>query len=687
MVRLTRRGTGAIPASAVLISIVALLTPVTAETFFPGAFLGDWQPLLWSLALVPTFLLAYHWGWKGAAIALAGGVGGILLTQGIAFWVGRPVYAALGVLVGSYLILSLGIGWLAERFHTERDQVEGLALTDLLTQLPNRRHARIFLENEFAAAGRGRKLSVVLFDLDHFKNYNDRFGHQAGDEALQAFGDIISSTTRRMNLSARFGGEEFLSVLAGTDLEGARVFAERVRGRLRAMKLSQGSITVSVGVANFHPSMKSPDELLAAADQALYRAKRDGRNRVRVFGRELLEEALAAAEGDDRRGGPASAMDHAYPRAAEELGRTRPPVTLLPHEITGFGQGRRVLLVEDEAAVRDLLVSYLTRESFQVEPVKDVEAAIGALDTEYDLIITDLKLPGRWGLELINAAKARWPTSQLLVLSRAGDSPVMREAMAAGADAFLERPFGMATLRAETQDALDRRERALARRNRRRALSAGPRGRMDQARRRILEGTRALVEAVEIRDPFILGHHDAVTRYAREILAVLDPEGVLVSRTSLALGTGHLDIGKLAVPEAILNKPEPLLPEELEVLKIHVETGAGILRDILDDDIALEVVSWHHERWDGDGYPNGLLGEAIPLPARIASVADSLEAMTSARAYRAPLPWDKAVQAVMEDSGSRFDPRVVEAFQEALPRLESLWNAGTEEPSRKDPKT
>ena len=124
----------------------------------------------------------------------------------MAVWLGRAVpNLLLGVVVG-YVAIALGIGWLAERLHRDRDEVEDMAFTDILTHLPNRRHATAFLQNEFAAAERGRLLSVVLFDLDGFKEFNYRHGHQAGDDALGAFADILTRLTRRMNLSARFGG-------------------------------------------------------------------------------------------------------------------------------------------------------------------------------------------------------------------------------------------------------------------------------------------------------------------------------------------------------------------------------------------------------------------------------------------------------------------------------------------------
>jgi len=660
-------GNQEVPPRALILSLLALLVPVVAEFGLPPALLGANQALLWLVGLIPAFLLAYYRGWKGAATALAVGMVTLSLTQAVSNWMGRPVPDILPGIVISYVALSLGIGWLAERLHHDRSDVEDLAFTDLLTNLPNRRHARVFLENEFGAAERGRLLSAVLFDLDNFKLYNDRFGHQAGDQALVAFAEILSATTRRMNLSARFGGEEFLTILAGSDVEGALVFAERVRATLRALKLPKGSLTVSAGVASYHPSMRSPDELLAAADHALYQAKREGRNRVRLFGRSLMEDAIAEAQmgegGGDTQGG--------YPRTADEIGRTRPPVTLLPHQVTGFGAGRRILLVEDEEAVRDLLDSYLTKEGFGVTTAGDVGAAIQDLRSEFDVVITDLKLPGRWGMELVTAAKARWPATQVVVITGVKDAKVTAEAMSAGADRFLLKPFGMPELRNELQDALARRGRALMERTRRRVVSAEAKGRWDEALGHILNGIQSLVEAVEIRDPYILGHHQTVTAFAQEILRTLDPEGVLLPPPSLSLGTQFMDVGKISVPDGILNKAGPLMPEEIEQMRDHPEAGRRILKSTLDDEVALEVVTWHHERWDGRGYPNGLLSEAIPLSARIAAVADVLDALTNPRPYREAFSWDEAVRSILTEEG-HFDPQLLDAFQKALPRLKEI---------------
>ena len=183
-----------------------------------------------------------------------------------------------------YVGVCLGVGTLADLLHRARYEAEQQALTDALTTLPNRRHVMLVLERAFAAAARGVPVCVALFDLDNFKDFNDRHGHVAGDHVLKVFGEVLKGYTRAMDLSARFGGEEFLCVLLDGDEEGALVFAERVRHRLKTSELPCGPVTVSCGVAAYSEEMGTIEDLVAAADQALYAAKRGGRDRVVLAG-------------------------------------------------------------------------------------------------------------------------------------------------------------------------------------------------------------------------------------------------------------------------------------------------------------------------------------------------------------------------------------------------------------------
>ncbi len=155
------------------------------------------------------------------------------------------------------------------------EQVRALSVTDALTGLANRRRLDRELPREFAAARRGRRLVAVMFDLDDFKQHNDRYGHLAGDRALRHFAEALNGATRAMNLATRFGGDEFFALLADTDSAGAQIFVERVRERFNDAMRATGNplLNVSAGIAEFRTDMETPAELIEAADRALYMAK------------------------------------------------------------------------------------------------------------------------------------------------------------------------------------------------------------------------------------------------------------------------------------------------------------------------------------------------------------------------------------------------------------------------------
>jgi response regulator RpfG family c-di-GMP phosphodiesterase len=470
-----------------------------------------------------------------------------------------------------------------------------------------------------------------------------------------------------MNLAARFGGEEFLCVLAGSDAEGAMVFADRVRTALQSRSIGGESLTVSGGVAVYHASMRSPDELLVAADHALYQAKREGRNCIRLFGNASLERAQPRLpELPDVPVGD-------YPRPAEDIGKSAPPDALLPDQAIAFGIGRRALLVEDEAHVRSVIANYLGREGFATEACGSVAEGIKWLRDEFDVVVTDIRLPGASGNEMVSAVKARWPATQVIVITGLQDAQVAAEALNAGADRSLFKPFGMPELRAHLVDALGRRDRILAERTEKHLLTTEARARAEQAREAVLKGARALVRAVEVRDPYTRGHSDRVARYAQTLASARAGTNELIDADLLKLACELHDVGKIGVSDAILNKEGRLTAEEFSQVRRHPRTGRRILEPLLDDPAVLAVVSWHHERWDGAGYPDGLAGDTIPIAARIVSVADALDAMTSERAYRAALGWDEALQQMRELAGSQFDPGVVELVGQCEKDLKVLW--------------
>ncbi len=275
-------GKPTIPLTGLVLSFAALLVPIVATFWFPDGA-TQYQLLLWLLALIPAFLLAHYRGWMGVAVAMLIGMVVLSMAQVAAVSTGLHTdWALLLGVVAVYIAVGMSVGVVSELLHVERARAEELALTDGLTDMPNRRLADLFLEKEFAAAQRGRPLAVVLYDIDYFKAFNDRHGHSAGDGALRFFADTLRSRTRRMDLSARYGGEEFITILSAGATHGAVCLAEAVRSRL-ADHPHHLPFTVSAGVAEYTDGMESQMELLTAADRALYAAKSDGRDCVRAY--------------------------------------------------------------------------------------------------------------------------------------------------------------------------------------------------------------------------------------------------------------------------------------------------------------------------------------------------------------------------------------------------------------------
>ena len=190
---------------------------------------------------------------------------------------------------------------------------------------------------------------------------------------------------------------------------------------------------------------------------------------------------------------------------------------------------------------------------------------------------------------------------------------------------------------------------------------------------------KALAQVVEAKDETTRGHLDRTQAYGLALARRIDP--ALADRPELAYGFFLHDIGKVGIPERILCKPGPLSEEEWDVMKTHPEIGAQIVEPIRFLGEAAVVIRHHHERFDGRGYPEGLRGEEIPLPARIFAVADAFDAMTSDRPYRPARPVERALQELVGGRGTQFDPAVVEEFvsliEEEGERLEAAARSGS----------
>jgi putative two-component system response regulator len=348
------------------------------------------------------------------------------------------------------------------------------------------------------------------------------------------------------------------------------------------------------------------------------------------------------------------------------------PLAVQPPErvVAGSGSVARVLVVEDERAIREALARYLERSGFEVRTAATVPAALSALrGGPFQAVVVDLLLPGGSGLDVLAEVRETYPETRLILMSGNADVDAAAAAVAHGIDALVTKPFDLLEMASEVSDAVSRYRDRVEGKRERELLEARLRQRDTESKLWVLRAAHALAQAVEAKDPYTAGHARRVTGYA---MRMGEASGRIdLERLRLA-GNLH-DVGKIGVPDAVLNKAARLDPAELELVRQHAEAGSRILAPLIDDPQVVGAVRSHHERWDGGGYPDRLRGAEIPLAARILAVADTLDAMTSARAYRVAQPWEAAVEEIRRGTGTQFDPDVVALFERILPELEALY--------------
>ncbi|MDX1674453.1 MAG: response regulator [Longimicrobiales bacterium] len=323
------------------------------------------------------------------------------------------------------------------------------------------------------------------------------------------------------------------------------------------------------------------------------------------------------------------------------------------------------LVVDDQPAVAATVAKWLEKEGMACHVAHSGCAALEMAEaTEYGLVFADVHMPGESGLDLARELKDRDPSIQVVIITGSTHLQTAVEALRLDADDYLLKPFDPAALLHSARRARKHRQLILENQDYRRSLEDRVRQQSRRLERLYLSSILALVKALEAKDPHTRGHSDRVASYA---LALADRIGG-VDRDSLEVGGQLHDIGKIGVRGGLLRKNGPLELPELEHVQTHPVVGVDILTPLLDDPVILEIVRYHHERWDGAGYPDGLAGEEIPLPARIVAVADTFDAMTTSRPYRSARTHAQALAEIEAEAGRQFDPEIARIAAEVLSR-------------------
>ena len=331
-----------------------------------------------------------------------------------------------------------------------------------------------------------------------------------------------------------------------------------------------------------------------------------------------------------------------------------------------------VLIVEDEPEIREALRDYINNQEFHTEEYDNAESALNAMNyREFDLVITDIKLPGMDGLELCKKIRQRFSLTNIIVITAFGNISSALLAIDYGADDYILKPFSLKSLKHSLEKVFERRrlehenikyQKKLEKLVRARRLEIEKAG--EDIGTTFYKIVHVLGSAQECRETFLRGRTERVTILSLHLAQELGLN--IKQQTEILLGAPISDIGKIAISESILNKATPLEDDEWELIRNHITEGAKIVGSLALFKDVLPIIQLHHERYDGSGYPGGLAGDEIPTTAAIVGIADTYDALTHDRPWRKAFSHKEAIQELSGSAGKLFDPELIEVFISVL---------------------
>jgi putative nucleotidyltransferase with HDIG domain len=328
----------------------------------------------------------------------------------------------------------------------------------------------------------------------------------------------------------------------------------------------------------------------------------------------------------------------------------------------------RILIVDDEEIICNVLDRRLTREGYSCTTANNGKEALNHFyKNSFSLIISDMKMPEMTGIELLEKVKTIDPKMKMIMVTAYPEIDLAVNAMRLGAYDFIIKPADLDLIVMSVKKALENKrleEEIEAYHNHMEELVEERTAKLQQAywtlKKAHLDSVKVLAEAIDAKDPYTRGHSDRVKRMS---LAIAKKMGFSEERLeNLEYGALLHDIGKIGIKDEILQKQGPLNSEEYQSIREHPVIGVKIVEGVGFFKDKIPMIRYHHEHYDGKGYPDGLAGEAIPLEARIISLPDAFDAMTSARPHRGVMPLQDVLAELEKCKGKQFDPKVLEIF-------------------------
>ena len=496
---------------------------------------------------------------------------------------------------------------------------------DPLTGAYNRRYYEEVVRKSIGPAG------IALMDVDDFKICNDTYGHHAGDVALKAAANAIRSCIRSSDLLIRYGGDEFLLVLPGIPGDILQGKLEQISDAVRnAAVPGYSHFRLSLSIGGTIQSITDPVErIVRRADWLMYQAK-GRKNAVMV---EVPGHSLAALE------------------------------KLL--------QNKSQILLVDDSAMNRMILKEILGGDYRILEAENGQECLEKLQTEAEniaLVLLDINMPVMDGFEVLKAMNVNHTIEDIPVIMISSDDSdaAIRRSYELGASDYVTRPFDARIVYRRVTNTIK-----LYAKQRRLVQMVSDQIRARENNTDMLVGV--LSHIVEFRN----GESGAHVRHIRIITELLLHRLLEISsqypitaeqQDNIPLASALHDIGKIGIDEKILNKPGKLTPEEFEVVKTHSMLGAEMLHQLENFNeqpllqTAYEITRWHHERWDGRGYPDGLKGDESPISAQLVALADVYDALTSERCYKKAFSHEKAVQMILNGECGAFNPLLLQCL-------------------------
>ena len=500
---------------------------------------------------------------------------------------------------------------------------------DALTDSYNRRYFEDALKDKTDPAG------VAVLDLDDFKLYNDTYGHRAGDMALRTAVEVVRTNIRKSDSLIRYGGDEFLLVLPGIERGAFNAKLQRICKKIHAATVPGYSclqLSVSIGGVMSQPD-ETVEHAVGRADKLMYQAK-NHKNTV------VTEDTAA-------------------PRASTAAGREN--------------QTRQNILIVDDSEMNRAILSEILGSDYNILEAANGEECLAMLeqyDTGIALILLDIVMPVMDGFEVLAAMnRNHWIEDIPVIMISSEDSdPVVRHAYEMGVSDYVSRPFDASIVYRRVFNTI----KLYAKQRRLISLVTSQTREKEKNTQMMVSILSEVVEFRNGESGLHVQHIGTLTQRLLERLTQktdkydLPPE----KQELIVLASALHDIGKIAIDDKLLNKPGRLTQEEFNIMKTHTVIGAnmldklGIYRSEALVRTAYEICRWHHERWDGRGYPDGLSGDRIPISAQVVSMADVYDALVSKRVYKAAYAPDTAVQMILHGDCGTFNPLLLECLVE-----------------------